>query len=190
MKSIKHILQITILAMLIFANTGCFLEDWFGGTEVGNPTSLTGDDDDQDGSTSPTTLAKGNDGSLNIEEQGANSIDGGTSVLDLQELIQNQPDLNQIWIELLPDSTAPTIDFTTSDVIVVSLGFRETTGYSVEITDYEISNSVVTVFVTETQPGDDCDILEENTNPYHIATLPRSNLTHTFELSTVVEDCE
>ena len=83
-----------------------------------------------------------------------------------------------VWNTVHPDQPIPVIDFATSQVVVVGLGARPSTGYIVHIDcvmqEFSPGGPSTMVIYTEEQPGPDCIVLWIITSPYQMVVTPRT----------------
>lgn len=71
------------------------------------------------------------------------------------------------------DAEAPAIDFTTSAVIVVSMGRAPSAGYSIDVTKVTLDGVSATITVLETSPGRSCSAAAVITAPIDVFVVPR-----------------
>lgn len=91
---------------------------------------------------------------------------------------------NEMWKRAHNDdgTKAPYVDFNTSYVIGVFAGRQPTAGYSIAVTRVTETGDARTVAVTIEEPGDGCNVIEEETSPYQFVVVPFSEsmaLAHT-----------
>jgi hypothetical protein len=76
----------------------------------------------------------------------------------------------------------PLIDFNNNYVIAVFAGTVPTQGYAIAISKIREENGTRSVAVTITEPGEECNIIEEPTSPFQFVQVPLSDaaaFTHT-----------
>jgi hypothetical protein len=70
-------------------------------------------------------------------------------------------------------TTKPPVDFSEELVVLINLGIRETTGYSVTVTKVSIQVGGATVHYQETVPGAGCPVSQEMTWPFVVAAVKK-----------------
>ncbi|MBX2886943.1 MAG: protease complex subunit PrcB family protein [Granulosicoccus sp.] len=89
---------------------------------------------------------------------------GGTFTEKQVKVISNQDSLNQQSEIYGVDYF--TVDFSTSKVLIVDMGQRNTGGFSVDVTSIEIHPESARANVVLTVPGADCIVTDALTNPF------------------------
>lgn len=94
---------------------------------------------------------------------------------DTQRVIRDRETFESFWRRLHPntESEVPEIDFSQKIVLAAVLPRRPTTGYRADIANItkDMHPTVVSVFVTEIEPGSNCDVEETETLPYHVVSM-------------------
>jgi hypothetical protein len=120
------------------------------------------------------------------EEPTAEGWTGDSSGIEdeRQVVIRDAATWTKFWAEHqsnmgIPAPT-PTVDFKTRMVVGIFVGSRGSSGYSVQITRVSENSKELTLFYKETTPSADSGFLTVMTQPYHLKTVPRSNLPVRF----------
>lgn len=71
-----------------------------------------------------------------------------------------------------PRPDVPVVDFTRDVVIVAALGWRPSSGYSIDITEVRVGGGDAVVFLEERDPGQSCVVLAVETAPVAFAIVP------------------
>jgi hypothetical protein len=83
-----------------------------------------------------------------------------------------------VWNTVHPDQPVPVINFDATQVVVIGLGERPSTGYNLRIDCVQQENSpsgpTTMVVYTEEQPGPDCNVLWVITSPYQMVVTPKT----------------
>jgi len=79
---------------------------------------------------------------------------------------------NQAWAGHQPQPPLPSIDFVLSSVVVVGLGKRSGTGYTVSIDSIVIRVSGATLYATAVEPGANCGTGTAISSPVHMVNAP------------------
>lgn len=88
-----------------------------------------------------------------------------------------------------PKPPLPDVDFARKMVILVALGRRPSSGYSVEISSATQSDGKIHVDIKTTLPGDECIVSNAMTFPVDIAVLPRYEGDIEFRESAATRHC-
>ena len=91
------------------------------------------------------------------------------------------------YSEQLPD--LPPMDFVLSSVLVVGLGRRGASGYSVAIDSIVARTVGSTLYATETQPGSHCSRADSTSAPVHMVRAPGHPAVVEWRVGTVTHDC-
>ena len=83
----------------------------------------------------------------------------------------------------------PAVDFAAETIVVVALGIRPTSGYSITVKNASRAGGVTTVGVESVSPGAGCGGLTATTQPVDIAKIPRSAGFVQFEETAIVRNC-
>lgn len=81
------------------------------------------------------------------------------------------------------------IDLREHTVIAVFMGYRPTSGYSVEVVDLKEENQKMIITANLKQPGKNCINLQVTTNPYQIVSIKKTNLPIEIITNVVEYDC-
>jgi hypothetical protein len=81
------------------------------------------------------------------------------------------------------------IDLRDRTVIAIFMGYRPTSGYSVEITDVKEEDQKMFITVNLKQPGKNCINLQVITNPYQIVSIKKTKLPIEIITNVVEYDC-
>lgn len=98
----------------------------------------------------------------------------GDTEEDTLRVIRDQVAFESFWESLHGDGAdAPDVDFSGTMVLAAVLGERPTGGYEAEIRSItrDVNPTVVGVFVTEIEPGPNCNVTQAITVPYHIVKM-------------------
>ncbi len=71
----------------------------------------------------------------------------------------------------------PSVDFTKNYVVGVFAGTVSTAGYTIAVSKVTDSSSSRSIEVVIDEPGSDCSVIEEQTNPYQFVSVPFSDVT-------------
>ena len=108
-------------------------------------------------------------------------------------VIRTQEDWEAFWDEfqgnVMPETDAPQVDFSTQMVIVATMGTRNTGGYEITIEDVFDDEGALIVHVLETSPGDSCVTTQALTAPATAVTVPASDEEPQFEDADLTRDC-
>lgn len=88
-----------------------------------------------------------------------------------------------------PKPPLPAIDFTREQIILVALGERRTSGYSVHINGASSNGDETTVRLESWSPGPACITLDVITFPIDLAKMPRTTGRVVFEEDQTVRPC-
>jgi hypothetical protein len=70
-------------------------------------------------------------------------------------------------------STPPTsVDFTNGRVLLVDMGGRSSSGYSIDVTSVDVTDNSVVANIRLIEPGPNCVVLTVMTNPYQFVFIP------------------
>ncbi len=123
------------------------------------------------------SLELGSDSSINLFSKKLAKNEKEFSSL-YQEHILNKKEINS--------SVFPFIDFKKNMVAGVFLGERSSTGYSIEIKSVVKTDSQIIITARETPPSSLNNIISIVTTPYHMITLPQSDLPVKFDIDIIV----
>jgi hypothetical protein len=84
----------------------------------------------------------------------------------------------------------PQIDFTHEQVVVVALGPRPSTGFSIHITGVSGSGNSIKVSFESQSPGPGCGVLTVMTQPVTVVKMGRTVGSVAFEETAIVRDCD
>lgn len=80
------------------------------------------------------------------------------------------------------DAKVPSVDFTKNYVIAVFAGTVSSSGYSISVSKITDTESARSVAVVIEEPGEDCDVIEEQTHPFQFVSVEVTDveaLSHT-----------
>jgi len=110
------------------------------------------------------------------------------------EVIRDEGALRSVWQAhahaTTPAQGPPKVDFQTAMVIAAYAGTKSSGGYRLDIEKISQDGDRLEVSMVLTQPGADCFVSEVMTQPYVMATTPRSSQSVHFTLSTKISKCE
>jgi len=108
-------------------------------------------------------------------------------------LIRNTAAWADVWSRIYArrgeKPALPTVDFAAETIVVVALGQRPSSGYSIIVKNASRAGGVTTVGVESLSPGPGCGGLTVLTHPVDIARIPRLAGFVQFEETAVVRDC-
>ncbi len=114
---------------------------------------------------------------------GTDYINNGSFTTKSHKVITNQSDYDEELLNYLTTQDS-TIDFTTSNVLLVDMGQRNSGGYAIEVTKVEEYDDYAMATVKLTKPGENCTVSEALTNPFKFVEIPsKKELLITEELS-------
>ena len=105
-------------------------------------------------------------------------------------ILYGADDLRTIWEMSFAGEYLPDVDFSNYMVVAAFLGERGTSGYGIEVTKAEESDTDVYVYVRETLPGPTCKVTEGEYAPMHAVKIVRSDKPVTFISDTKVTSCD
>jgi len=88
-----------------------------------------------------------------------------------------------LWPQIygrIPPAPVPTIDFTSSVVIVAAMGMEPTTSYVIHIDDVRTLDENAWISVTEESPAPECTVGNVVTTPVAVVVVPRFTGQATF----------
>jgi hypothetical protein len=99
-----------------------------------------------------------------------------------------------IWAQMFANDSEtpalPTIDFSTSTLLVAWMGSRATSGYGISIPSVTETAGVVSANVTWTSPGPSCGTLQVVTTPVVVVSIPHQDSASVqFEVSQTTDAC-
>ena len=101
-----------------------------------------------------------------------------------QEVIYDQPSWEKFWqkhaVNAKGVAQPPAVDFTREMVVAVTMGKQRTGGYSIEITQAEVSGQQFLVTVKKRVPAPGAMVTQAFTSPFHFAAVPLSRLKPVF----------
>jgi len=99
-------------------------------------------------------------------------------------LISDQATWVQVWnaihSNVLPPPTAPEIDFSREEVVVLVLGDRPTAGYGIAVEQVNTTLRGTTISVRVTTPGDQL-VAQVLTSPFQLSAIPIARRPVTFD---------
>lgn len=96
---------------------------------------------------------------------------------------------NLLYANQTPKPAPPSVDFSKNVIIAVVDADRPSAGYSITITQIQLTPTGVTVHASQMSPGQTCMSAAVMTEPYHIVTTPLFSGVATLELAQTVFDC-
>lgn len=96
------------------------------------------------------------------------------------------------WQALFADVEMPEVGFESDSLVVIFMGERPTTGYSIEITSItQHIKGDVTVYVEKKSPGANCSVATIVSYPYTVVKTKKISdpVTVTYEYSDAIADC-
>jgi hypothetical protein len=110
-----------------------------------------------------------------------------------RRLVTNEAEWAATWATLHanvePKPALPEIDFGSSVLVVVAMGSRPTSGYSVIVEDVRAHRGVFYVTVRERSPGPSCGAFQAITQPVHVVEVARQGTTARFEVQRETFAC-
>ncbi|MFN0207511.1 MAG: protease complex subunit PrcB family protein [Planctomycetota bacterium] len=104
-------------------------------------------------------------------------------------VVKRQTAWARIWSEHAPGTTAPVIDFTQNDVYCCFYGFASTGGHAIEVTGVADNGPSIEVFVDNTSPGANCNVIQIITNPFHFVAVPKQQEPVAFTHNSIILNC-
>lgn len=89
--------------------------------------------------------------------------------------LKTQQELDELWA-LVGEGAAPTVDFSTSEVLAAFDGVHPTGGYSVRFVSVDDIAQSRRVVIAHTAPGDGCMTTEALSSPFTMVVVPKSDL--------------
>jgi hypothetical protein len=105
-----------------------------------------------------------------------------TLIIDDQESYQEFISNNKL---VIPNP----VDLRERTVVAIFMGYRPTSGYSIEIADITEEDQKMLIKVNLKQPGKNCINLQVITNPYQIVSIKKTNLPIEIVTNLVEYDC-
>ncbi len=109
--------------------------------------------------------------------------------------ITNATAWESLWLELYsghdPIPEVPIVNFTSTMLVAVFQGERESSGYLTNITHIIMTDEYYVVYIDETHPGEGCILLTVMTYPYQIIKISDHplNLPVQFVYSIIIHEC-
>jgi hypothetical protein len=97
--------------------------------------------------------------------------ENGTSTKKQTKVISSQVDY-AAELGNYTSTTPASVDFTTGRVLLVDMGERSSSGYSIGVTSVDVTNDSVVANIRLTKPGPSCIVLAVITNPYQFVFIP------------------
>ena len=101
-----------------------------------------------------------------------------------QEVFYDQPSWEKFWqkhaVNAKGTAQPPAVDFTREMVVAVTMGKQRTGGYSIEITQAEVSGQQFQITVKKRAPAPGAMVTQAITAPFHFAAVPMSRLKPVF----------
>ncbi|MBL0058724.1 MAG: protease complex subunit PrcB family protein [Elusimicrobia bacterium] len=153
---------------------------------VALPDEIAPEEIERKGKTAPKAVSKNALPPSAMEEPPAAKWQGDSSGIEdeRQVVIRDAATWAKFWAEHqshmgIPAPT-PAVDFKTRMVVGIFVGSRGSSGYTVQITGVSENSKEMTLSYKETTPNPDMAFLTVMTQPYHLKTVPRSNLPVRF----------
>jgi hypothetical protein len=92
-------------------------------------------------------------------------------------LIHDEDEWEQRWSQIVGDDTpSPAVDFSRDMVLVVAMGVRSTSGYSITVEGVFENAEGLYVQVLETSPGPNCGVLDAISAPVIAVAIPHRDV--------------
>jgi hypothetical protein len=88
-----------------------------------------------------------------------------------------------------PRPPLPVVDFTSHVLVLVALGHRPSTGYSVTVTEARAFAGAFYVTVVERSPDVTCAVVNAQTAPVHVVKVPRRGVAAQFSVLRQASSC-
>lgn len=85
--------------------------------------------------------------------------------------------------------SAPHVDFSSTTVLAVFLGWKGSAGYAVRISQVEQKSHILNVHVEITFPGPNCFSAAVLTYPFDIVSIPSTRRAIVFQTETIISNC-
>ena len=110
------------------------------------------------------------------------------------QLIQDAKSWSVLWEQLTsnryPAPAVPKVDFTSRSVIACMMGMRPNGGFSISIKSLAKQEGTLLLEVVHMGPGAGCFMTDALTQPYYLASVPRTSGDLNVSKDVVLEDCE
>ncbi len=111
-----------------------------------------------------------------------------------QEIIQDQATWEKVWAKHAAGGRAPgslpEVDFSKDMVILVTMGRKNTGGYSIQITRVEPVGNKLRITVKRTSPPPGAMTIQALTAPFNMVAVPKSDLAPEFEPASSVDSSQ
>jgi PrcB C-terminal len=101
-----------------------------------------------------------------------------------QEVIKDRAAFEKLWAKHLAGgksaATLPDVDFSKDMVILVTLGRKNTGGYSIRVTSVEPVGNKLLISVRRTSPRPGAMAIQVLTSPFDMVVVPKSDLAPEF----------
>ncbi len=110
-------------------------------------------------------------------------------------VVRDQVSWEKVWAQAFCgdsgpcQSSPPNIDFSSTTVVAVFLGWRGSPGYAVRISQVDRKGHTLIVHIEITMPGAGCSYPAVLTYPFDIVGIPRTRLRVLFETETITSVC-
>ena len=122
-----------------------------------------------------------------------NAGKNGDFTQKVNRVISNQNDFNEVWDKAFSNFTdkekTPEIDFKNKLILLVTMGQKNSGGYTIKIDQLTETQDNITVTILETSPGKSCVTSEVLTFPYQIVEIDKTTKKLVFETKEKVYDC-
>ncbi len=97
---------------------------------------------------------------------------------------------NQLHSTRIPVPTAPPIDFARNSVVACMMGMKFSGGFAISIKQLEQKGNELLLLVEHEGPGKGCFVTEALTQPYYLASIPRTTASLSANKEIKLVDCE
>lgn len=104
-------------------------------------------------------------------------------------LITSDAELLELWKDMGAKGNAPTVDFTTSDVIAVFGAKESASGYTIDVSNVQDADKRL-VQITITKPDATCAQTKTIMAPYELVIIPKTALPLTHEDVVTTTSCK
>ena len=107
-------------------------------------------------------------------------------------VIQDGDEFARRWrgvVQGTPDAAKPEIDFEKTTVVFVTMGARNTGGYTIHVDSVTAESNNATVYYTTTSPGSRCMSMQMLSSPIEVISLDRIAGTVKFKKRTMKGPC-
>lgn len=116
------------------------------------------------------------------------------SETEAYQLIQDEKAWSDFWEQLTsnqyPAPRLPEVNFAEKTIIACVMGMRPNGGFSISIKKLELQANKLLLQVEHKGPGAGCFMTDALTQPYFLATIPRTSAELVTTKVVKLEDCE